>query len=127
EKNNVFDIIKKVTNGKLSDTLIVEDHRGGKHTVFIKDGDIFYCTSKSDTVNLSYSEMKSSNPFMVLAGDTLSIFWREETEKAIDVFYRRRFILAPVGQWTKPTCVYTQEGNKGTVPGLAMIEINKER
>ncbi len=112
ESSKVFDIIEKVAEGELPEMVTIADQRGGKHTVFVKDGNIFYFTPKSDTVNLSYSEAKSSNPFVYCIDDTLYLFWREETEHTIDVFYRRRFILTPIGQWARPICIFSKMKEK---------------
>ncbi len=158
DKRNTIDIIEKVVSGKLSETLTIEDHRGGKHIIFVKNGDIFYCMPKSDTINLSNSRTKSSNPYAICVADTLSFFWREEdivhitsspvrmmdatngsiplipqlTEEAksplspplvkgevrrfgkataagrINIFYRRRFILGSISQWTYPLCIFSK-------------------
>lgn len=107
DRSNVAKIIEKVIYGKLSDTVNIKDHRGIKHNVFVKDGDIFYFIPKSDTANLSCTEAKSCNPYLICVDDTLSLFWKEETENWVNVFYRRRFILAPIHQWTRPICVYS--------------------
>ncbi len=106
--HSIVDAIEQVAQGKSAETLTLEDHRGTRHTIFAKDGDIFYCIPKSDTINLSCTDARSSNPLPMLVDDTLSLFWKEEIGHRVVVYYRRHLILAPIGLWTRPTCLYTK-------------------
>ncbi len=104
----IFDVIDRVANADLSEKTSIKDHRGLTHIIFVQDCDIFYCTLKSDTVNLSCTDTRSSNPLPILADDTLSLFWREEIGSRAVVYYRRHLILAPIGLWTGPMCLFAK-------------------
>ncbi len=108
QTNRIQDAIEKVPTGNLADAVTIMDHRGTRHTIFVKDGDIFYCIPKSDTINLSCTDARSSNPLPMLVADTLSLLWKEQIGAHTVILYRRHFILTPIGLWTRPTCVYTK-------------------